>query len=509
MQAHTNIKTQYDAPGFWDLLKDNLKTTAFFGGITTGIPTFAAGGIAGWVISCPVAIPLAMESQYTKYARIPFLTGGTIAGAPAFAVGSTVAATLFSIPFTIAAYFRQFKSNVEIKPHVDRLLAFVDSLDQKYIIDKILEQNKRSINRSFESAVLIYKLENSDFSIQEKYSFLTAYMKAQNDDGAYINNGKTLFNTILDIAASAEVKKRMNIRIALATGERTEILKQNGANFYKQDNNQLNYFLRAVIRNDVNAINTLLKIKFISKSVLDFHQGFDLACQHGHLKLVHALKEAGAVHDNAIASATKNGHLEVLKYLLQDEQDINPMLLHLAAEHGHKNIVNYLVKEKNLNVNHLSIENETASQVARKKGHTDLAIYLAWEERVSRLDVNQVRKELIILWDIIENPAWSSQGDGFFTSRCKTPKGIEWMQGFKKNHSSHPRDMTDQSILLTAFQLHHHHYDSSKYRTSNTAAAYRIAQSLGENTAEDLEFLQPFRPISNIGSNLHFSQSAD
>ncbi len=96
-------------------------------------------------------------------------------------------------------------------------------------------------------------------------------------------------------------------------------------------------------------------------------------------KIVHMLVEEGAILEcngfTAMHVAAQNGDMDLVKYFLSlgcdvdGECDATPLLL--AAEYGHKEIVDLLI-EKGANVNTVCVDNHSALYYAAQNGHIEI-----------------------------------------------------------------------------------------------------------------------------------------
>ena len=105
---------------------------------------------------------------------------------------------------------------------------------------------------------------------------------------------------------------------------------------------------------------------------------------HGNVKGVIMFEKLGGdIHEAGnfpLILASHNGHLDVVKYLVEHGVNIKTLneSLHLAARNGHLNIVKYLI-ENGADVNSASrhtLEDNYALLVAAKNGHLNIVKYL-------------------------------------------------------------------------------------------------------------------------------------
>lgn len=203
---------------------------------------------------------------------------------------------------------------------------------------------------------------------------------------------------------------RKNLQTALQTNDSEttqEIITLHPELMTQTDSNGMNFLHRAVVNNDINAINTLIETD-IDLNIAVNRPGhanhgktiLDLALELGHTTAAPRLILAGAILSNEtlhpIHIAVKNGHLETVDALFQ----MNPSILnitnqlgqtplHYAAANGYLNIVQHLVG-LNADVNHSTNSNKTAVQLADKNGHPDVAKYLVEQAHATDHEVIRV-----------------------------------------------------------------------------------------------------------------------
>jgi ankyrin repeat protein len=66
------------------------------------------------------------------------------------------------------------------------------------------------------------------------------------------------------------------------------------------------------------------------------------ASKNGHLDIVKYLHKVGSECTNAIGYASENGHLEVVKFLYSIGKVCEPSVMNMAAKNGHIEVVKYL-----------------------------------------------------------------------------------------------------------------------------------------------------------------------
>ena len=108
----------------------------------------------------------------------------------------------------------------------------------------------------------------------------------------------------------------------------------------------------------------------------DYDLALELASRNGHLNIMKLLLEKGAdMHtsdDYPLISASENGHINVVQHLVENGADIHALddeALKLASKNGHIKVVQYLVE------NGADISTH-AINLAHKYSHTDVAEYL-------------------------------------------------------------------------------------------------------------------------------------
>ncbi|GJQ80577.1 hypothetical protein Trydic_g19981 [Trypoxylus dichotomus] len=103
------------------------------------------------------------------------------------------------------------------------------------------------------------------------------------------------------------------------------------------------------------------------------------AVKCGSANAVELLLKAQPVDDEKLVLlAVKNGHLEVIKKLLPNDRKTpaGPQLLFTAARNGYLEIVDYLVQERDVDVNTCITNSFSALYVAANNGREDVVTYL-------------------------------------------------------------------------------------------------------------------------------------
>jgi hypothetical protein len=138
-----------------------------------------------------------------------------------------------------------------------------------------------------------------------------------------------------------------------------------------------------------------------------FQKTIDYASQNGHLSVVKLLLESGAnVHaddNDAIILASQNGHLDVVKLLLEYGSDVheqNNYAIQYASQNGHLYVVKLLLESgADIHAN-----DNYAIRMESKYGHLDVVKLLYWMYLVSkRRIIREMLSESKILWQDISN----------------------------------------------------------------------------------------------------------
>ena len=131
---------------------------------------------------------------------------------------------------------------------------------------------------------------------------------------------------------------------------------------------------------------SLKGVKYFQQKGVNIHSGDDwalkLASKNGQLEVVKYLVSEGADinnnhpwHGHALGLAAKKGHLEVVKYLIEKGANIhadNDLALQWASGNGHLDVVKYLV-ESGADIH---ADDDHALQRASKNGHLSVVKYL-------------------------------------------------------------------------------------------------------------------------------------
>lgn len=520
------IESTPDAPGFETLWWDNIKTTGFYSGAVTGSVAGFAGGAAGTGLGLMLFITCIPAEQVVGALAIG---GAAITGAPVAAVGGGIGATLLSIPAAITAKLtRKFKSNADITPYVD---AFADHTeDQKYILNEISNkytnqylQNLPSFP-SYESLSLIKTLDDTKKSVKKKWGALIAYMseKDYQTKQYYVNNGKRLFNIILDTFVA--MQNEINLLNAIdegSTNAATDIIQNNPGMLDNLDSNGMSFLHRAVLANNVKAIDFAIKNNFDLDLLVtktnhkdNGKTALQLASELGHTEIVKKLLNSRAACKFArglhpIYIAAQNGQLETVKALVEMDRNIylekqdnfNQTPLLWAAANGHKEVVEYLITQKaNLEVrtycqgdnNH----NSAAYQWAYVNGHTEITKLLLNDARAHENDIARLRKNLKNVVSLIQDNAWEQEGWGLFGNSL--PDGVKAAR--KYIEETNPQNLSidklsPYSVFTFAVGLESLEFSPNTlgYRSKNTANLYASIKNINGNIDADLNEIPAFR----------------
>ena len=115
-------------------------------------------------------------------------------------------------------------------------------------------------------------------------------------------------------------------------------------------------------------------------------ENIDRAINSGDIDYVKAYLEENKISRNDIKNAlirsAQNGHLEVVKYLVEEHQaDIhaqNEGGLRWSAQNGHLEVVKYLVEEHNADIH---ADDEYALRLSAENGYLDVVKYLVEEHQ--------------------------------------------------------------------------------------------------------------------------------
>lgn len=486
----SNVNTKINYPTFFSLYSDNAKTQGYnFGFLMSGLPTFC-GFLAGSIMTMPFVMICGILNSL--WAAAPGCIGGTILGVPTFAVGSTFGSVCIAPFTTIAAYWRNFQPDTEIKKNIDRLLILTDTLDQQEIISTVIRQYKDFFFSSYDSLDLIRILNDENYikyTHEEKWQYLLDYMSDKTYTHAYTNNGKKLFNIILNIANSTSI----SYRIQLQTDLKNERLSEHYFKFLSRvDQHGRNYLHRAVINNDVTIVKELAKttlLNRLTKSKPKRVSPLYLAVERGHTEVAIALIEAGArFNSKVVLLAIYEGHLDILKALHKKKpislnnhykDNRNRNILHIAAHLGQIDIVHYLTR-KGMDI-HAKTTNDRYGEIAIQladKNYPDVA-------KAMRVGVENIRKQLKELYIMANHPKWNNHGYQLFGSG-KKPDGIVWILERLSHirHADQINNMKASTLVHIASQFWDHDFGYSFTRDKeSTQKLLNFANNLGENTS--------------------------
>lgn len=517
-----------NTPEFETILWDNMKTTAYYGGMVTGcvgaIPGAVVGGVIGLITLDPFALP---------YAGI----GGAYAlGAPIAVVGGSLSALCFSLPFSLAAvHTRKFKNNSQIDKIV-KILSFVkDKSDQEKIIDQILaEDNLRDCwgVRSYESTKLVDALkrqikkkaskEEEENLLEEKWQALLNYMSEQNGSANYVHNGKKLFNTILGVVPNIANDRNFVIRNVVQANDLVMLdryLEKEPSLLNSPIFNRMSLLHYAVVEgfenvachlitNYTDRINFNAKIR--STDNTPEKTALHLAAEQGQVRTVCTLIRAGAnlncgdLEDHPIHIAAKNGHSNLVQMLIHHDYELinlpnklNQTPLMYAAANGFKEVVKYLVQngaelDTKLNdIGHVD-HDKNALQLSEDSEHEAITNYLAANGAYDP-KTEKSKNELKKIVDILNSPRWNEAGWGLFCNHV--PQRVEWLRKYiLTSNIGNVDQLNRQEVRKHADMMKNIvNLKNSIQREGSQGTLYRLIDNLGENNEEDFNLLNAFR----------------
>jgi ankyrin repeat protein len=122
-------------------------------------------------------------------------------------------------------------------------------------------------------------------------------------------------------------------------------------------------------------------MKYLIENGADIHRQCDKplrnACINGHIEIVKYLIGKGAViyfddEKSALMCATQGGHIEVVKYLIGKDAIVYTKVLVMACQYGHIELVKYFIK---LGVD-IHAHNEWSLRISAKRNHLETLKYL-------------------------------------------------------------------------------------------------------------------------------------
>lgn len=276
-----------NAPTFWSYYYDNIKTQAMcFGGILAAIPAIG-GWLVGSVATAPITVPLTciLDDKDKEPLKYPGLIGAGIAGAGPALVGGFIGGVFFAPFATLIAYARQPKPDNAIKEQIYKLISITDEDIRNKIIAEILNRYQRGSYPSASSMMLI-SLLNSKAKTEDKWSYILQYISDKSYSDAYTNNGKALFNIIIQTSAT-------KIKGNLLPEQRYVMAAQLG---------------------EINDMLTLHHNPSITTDIKNY--AIEHATHMGQLEIVQYLVTSGATALEAARDQAKQiGHTEMTDYL--------------------------------------------------------------------------------------------------------------------------------------------------------------------------------------------------
>ena len=313
-------------------------------------------------------------------------------------------------------------------------------------------------------------------------------MSEKSYSGAYVHNGKKLFNAILAIFERDEFEPR-NILIKALQANVEMVAKgfMNDSTLLTEiDANGFNFLHRTVMsdNNDLNILNTLINIG------IDLNVAVNCT---GH-------KDDGKT---ALRLACEKGHTEIVLKLLEQNANADANPIHIAAKNGHQETLDALLKKYPDAINLCDSDGKTALQLADENGHAAVANYLVEKGAIDH-DVNKLKEELRMLTTIIFDGSWATKGKGwgFFGDATHTPHGVRKLRLFLGdvgvNQAENIDELDRNTILALARKLKNHDFKTDKNRHDDTIDLYALVNNMGQNYMANME-----RKFEYIKSRFH------
>ncbi len=458
---------------------DNVKTTAIFSAkLAFWVPVMAGAGI-GFVAAVESGNPL------------PILSGslaGVVAGAGCAPVAGLISGTLIAPFFYFSAlYTRDFKTHDETDECFDIFSEDIEEGNKKLIIQDIIRADQeRSWLRiqSHESYSLIQTLKQYQYNNANKaWDALTAYMTHKSDNGAYVHNGKKLFNTAIDSIKTIKGNKFYQVRQAVQEKNINEVDKFAtqyndffSCKYFSGGNRNLLHYAAAkgheeVVTHLLARYRSRLNLEEETAIFDDSRTALYLAVKGGHAKIVTALLDAGAKTDK-------------------------PDIIHVAVEKGHFEIVKILVENNNDLISQLNgfCCKKSLLQTAEEYGHHEITSYLTEQIAASRDGLAKMKNELKQLATILSSPLWKTQGWGIFCNH--TPDRIAKLRDYvviEKNLNLNDEiDKLSAISVVKEVEKLKEIVRSGDYASGKQRILYNLVKNLGQNDDADFNQLNDF-----------------
>ena len=236
-------------------------------------------------------------------------------------------------------------------------------------------------------------------------------------------------------------------------------------------------------------------------------EDFNRAINDGDIEYVKAYLEENKISTedikNALMRSAENGHLHVVKYLVEEHQAdihaINEYALRWSAHNGHLDVVKYLVEENNANIH---AQNEGGLRYSAENGHLEIVKYLVEEHQA---DIHAYNEYAL---------RWSAENGHLEVVKYLVEKGadihaqneyaLRW--GVRSGHLHVVKYLVEKGADIHAgneyslrWSVHNRKLDVAKYLVSKGASVDFIKRCMfihlvEINASEDAEFIVQYFP---------------
>lgn len=505
IETDNDPENKSNLPEFTTLIYDNAKTT--------GEP---CGKVGGLILGATVAFGSGSVGNPEAGFKAGVWLGDKIF--------STLGGIIFSVPFAVASKLtRQFiQSNEDIDPYVNYFHRHINDKEKLYLVQEIVLKHSANLSwlASYDSDKLLEKLVDPLLETDKKWEAVVEYMNEKSNSGAYVHNGKNVFNTILATFILTKFEMQLYIHMQKKDDSAASMLINNNFSLLSEvDSSGMNTLHRAAVSNKLEIVKLLysLGVKLDTPVISSNDQGktaLFLAAENGATEVVMQLIKLGAnasigeMKFHPVHIAAQKGHFETVQTLVNKYQGLieikdnfgqTPLLW--AAWGGHEDIVKFLAS-CGANINAF-----TLTSTSTHKNHKKYAYQWAWENRHYAVAkfllnndahencINRIRHNLKKLILAINKDNWNKEGLGIFSNHL--PPSVILVRGFfeKNNLEVDLIDkITPYSIFTISVTLKKMEFPSNamNLRSNKTSLLINIVHGIDEKRDNDLNTLAQF-----------------
>ena len=265
------------------------------------------------------------------------------------------------------------------------------------VVEALLKRSDIRLNKrvmGYAENALIFAIKNNDTEMVRLLLQDYKHIPEKIDVNVYIYDGKTPLMCAIEQGNERIVTMLLNQSNIDINQKRISPLPTENQHLPYEDRNENTALMMAVLNRKMNIVEALLEHPRMDVNMKN-KQGntaLHLACDSGHIQCVKLLlqknidvNKENKFGDIALPIAVRRDFLDIVKLLLDKNSEHTQYALYFASCYGSMKVLNYLLDEKSVDINHVNDSGMTSLCIACYRNHTDIVKRLLLEPNI---DVN-------------------------------------------------------------------------------------------------------------------------